>query len=178
MSVDVEDLRYPVGKFVRPEKLSPAERDAAISVIEETPALLREAVRGLTEEQLETPYRPGGWTVRQVVHHLPDSHLNSYTRFRLAITEDEPTIRPYNEAAWAELEDARHAPVELSLKLLEAVHARWVILLRSFKPADFERKLRHPESGVMTIDGLLAMYDWHCKHHVAHITSLRQRNGW
>jgi len=132
----------------------------------------------LSTEQLDTPYRPGGWTVRQVVHHLPDSHLNSYIRFRLALTEKEPTIKPYDQERWAELDDAKTAPIEPSLALLEALHQRWIMLLRSLIPADFARTFNHPEMGIVTLDATLRLYEWHGRHHTAHITSLRERMGW
>jgi uncharacterized damage-inducible protein DinB len=149
-----------------------------IQQIEEAPARLREAVKGLTLEELNTPYREGGWTVRQVVHHVPDSHMNSYVRFRLALTEDEPTIKPYMENLWAELPDARSAPIDLSLGLLESLHTRWVALLRSLTPEQWKRQFRHPELGVVSLEQNLALYAWHGRHHVAHITSLRERMGW
>jgi len=171
------DLRYPVGKFQRVETLTPAERREHIDAIAETPARLSAAVSGLNPEQLDTPYRPGGWTVRQVAHHLPDSHMNAYTRFKLALTEDVPTIKPYDEARWAELADAK-GPIEPSLSLLENLHKRWVVLLRSITPAEWARRFRHPERGIMTLDEQVALYAWHGRHHVAHITSLRERNGW
>lgn len=143
------------------------------------PDQLRAAVAGLSPAQLDTPYRPNGWTVRQVVHHLPDSHLNAYTRIKLALTEEEPTIKPYEEARWAELPDARTGPVELSLALLEFLHQRWLLLLRNLAAADFARQFRHPEHGRMfALDEALALYAWHGEHHVAHITSLRRRMGW
>ena len=177
------DLQYPIGKFTwnrTGEGLlaSEAERSQWIQEIEETPAHLRSAVKALTEEQLDTPYRPGGWTVRQVVHHLADSHLNAYTRFRLAMTEDEPSIKTYNEKNWAELSDARTAPAELSLSLLESLHARFVLLLRAIKPTDFARTIKHPEMGRVTLERYLGLYAWHGRHHVAHVSSLRARNGW
>ena len=173
------DLRYPVGRFTRPKTLAPKERKAAIRAIAEAPSALRAAVTGLNDAQLDTPYRPDGWTVRQVVHHVPDSHMNAYTRFKLALTEDVPTIKPYDEAKWAELDDSKSKLVEHSLTLLEALHARWVFLLERLKPADFERKLNHPEwDAPMTLDMLLALYAWHGRHHVAHITELRKRSGW
>src|SRR5579862_8587077 len=171
-------LQYPVGTFQRPEKLTDDQRMACIRTISETPAKLRAAVNGLNDAQLETPYRPGGWTVRQVVHHLPDSHLNSYVRFRLALTEVEPIIKPYDESRWAELTDARTAPVEISLAFIESLHRRWMVLLHSLTPADFARQFRHPELGVVSLDRNLALYAWHGRHHVAHITSLRERMGW
>jgi hypothetical protein len=173
-----QDLRYPIGPFKRTNVLTPAERGSAIEAIAHTAANLREAVRGLAPDQLATPYRPGGWTVRQVVHHLPDSHLNAYTRFKLALTEDQPRVKPYEEARWAELVDAREAKVETSLALLDALHERWVMLLRSLTADDFARKLDHPALGLINLDFLLAMYSWHGRHHVAHITALRERMGW
>lgn len=172
------DLRYPIGKFTYPGELGDQGRHNAIEQLEAAPAQLRAAVEGLSPQQLDTPYRPDGWTVRQVIHHLPDSHLNAYTRFKLALTEDEPTIKPYDEVRWAELSDARIAPIEVSLALLESLHRRWVLLLRAMGPADFARRFRHPELGVVTLDKNLALYAWHGRHHVAHITSLRERMGW
>jgi uncharacterized damage-inducible protein DinB len=172
------DLSYPTGKFKRPSRLDPDERARAIETVAATPARLREAVRGLTPQQLETPYRPGGWTVRQVVHHVPDSHLNAYCRFKLALTEDEPTIKPYEEAKWALLPDVAAVPIETSLALLEAVHERWVAILRAMTPSDFERMLVHPESGRQSLDQVLALYAWHGPHHTAHVTKLRERMGW
>jgi uncharacterized damage-inducible protein DinB len=172
------DLSYPIGKYERKDLLSPAEREKAIDRIAATPGHLRDAVSGLSKQQLDTPYRPEGWTVRQVVHHVPDSHMNAYIRFKLALTEDEPTIKPYEEALWANLQDSLDTPVEVSLSLLESLHHRWDILLRSLQPADFSRRLRHPELGTMTLDNMLGLYAWHGRHHVAHITSLRRREGW
>ena len=174
----MEDLRYPVGKHQRPETLNAAQRQAAIETIAAAPRAMREAVRGLDDAQLDTPYRPEGWTVRQVVHHVPDSHMNAYTRTKLALTETAPTIKPYDESAWAMLEDSRSTPIETSLTLLEMLHDRWVRILRSMNAADFARTLNHPENGVMSLDQLLALYDWHGRHHVAHIVRLRERNGW
>ncbi len=171
------DLRFPVGKFKFPDAVSAAEREKFITEIVETPQRMRSAIQGLTEQQLDTPYRPGGWTVRQVVHHVPDSHLNSYVRFRLALTEEEPTIRPYHEDRWAELADARSAPVEVSLTLLEALHLRWVQLLRSLSDDDWKRTFRHPDLGLISLEKNAALYAWHGRHHVAHITSLRERMG-
>ena len=171
------DLAFPTGKFQRPTKLDPEARAKAIETVAATPTRLREAVRGLTDEQIETPYRPGGWSVRQVVHHVPDSHLNAYCRFKLALTEDEPTIKPYDEARWALLPDVK-LPIETSLTLLDAVHQRWVAILRSMKSADFERMLVHPESGRQSLDQMLALYAWHGPQHTAHVTRLRERLGW
>jgi uncharacterized damage-inducible protein DinB len=173
-----QDLRYPIGKFAREENLAAAKRPALIQQIAETPASLRAALNGLNEQELDTPYRPGGWTVRQVAHHVPDSHLNAYIRFKLAVTEEAPAIKTYQEKLWAELDDVRTAPIEISLQLLEALHHRWVKFLQSLKPADFARQLNHPEHGLMKVDDLLQLYAWHGRHHVAHITSLRQRMGW
>ncbi|HEY3137553.1 MAG TPA: bacillithiol transferase BstA [Blastocatellia bacterium] len=172
------DLRYPIGPFKF--ECTPTDEDVqrAIDEIAEAPAKLRAAVEGLTPEQLDTPYRPAGWTVRQVVHHVPDSHLNSYCRFKLALTEDEPTIKPYHEDRWAELEDSRATPTEVSLALLESLHKRWVLLLNSLGPDDFKRTFRHPELGVVSLAQNVCLYGWHGRHHVAHITSLRERMGW
>lgn len=172
------DLQFPIGKFEYQGPATDEQRKRLIEEIEQTPARLRAAVNGLSPEQLDTPYRPGGWTVRQVVHHLPDSHLNSYTRFRLALTEEEPTIRPYDEARWAELPDASRGPIEVSLDLLEALHRRWVLLLGSLTGDDCARTFRHPELGLMSLDKNVGLYAWHGRHHVAHITSLRERSGW
>jgi hypothetical protein len=173
-------LRYPIGPMPVPDGRVPAEqREQWIASIETLPARLRAAVQGLTPEQWRTPYRPDGWTVHQLVHHLPDSHLNAYTRFKLALTEDEPTIKPYDEAAWAELADTEFTSPEVSLDLLEALHRRWVSLLRSLPDSAFARTLRHPEHGRrFTLEQLLAQYGWHSEHHLAHITALREREGW
>jgi uncharacterized damage-inducible protein DinB len=172
------DPRFPVGTFQFNPDVTPEIRRASIAAIRDTPAALRAAVRGLDEAQLNTPYRDGGWTVRQVVHHVPESHMNAYTRFKLALTEDNPTIKPYNEDAWAKLPDVARAPIETSLALLDALHERWVILLEAVNPAGFERPLVHPDMGPMPLDRLLQMYAWHGRHHVAHITTLRARQGW
>ena len=174
----MSDLRYPIGKFLFEGTLTDSQKATFLDDIEQTPARLRAAVAGLTEKQLETPYRDGGWTVRQVVHHVPDSHMNSYVRFKLALTETEPVIRPYMENLWAELPEAKNAPVEVSLSLLENLHRRWMLFLRGLKAEDWKRTFRHPELGVMTLEKNLALYAWHGKHHVAHITGLRQRMGW
>lgn len=174
----MSDPRYPIGKYERRDELTRDERAAMIGAIADTPRRMRDAIGGLTPEQLETPYRDGGWTLRQVVHHVPDSHLNSYCRFKLALTEDEPTIRPYDEARWAELADSRETPIETSLQLLESLHDRWVRLLRSMSDDDFRRTLQHPDMGVLTLDAMVALYAWHGRHHVAHVTSTRERNAW
>jgi len=172
------DLRYPIGTHELKCVLTAEQRRAAIEEIAALPARLRAAVAGLTPEQLETPYRPGGWTVRQVVHHVPDSHMHAFLRFKLALTEDEPTIKPYAEAPTAELPDSRELPAEISLVLLDALHTRWASLLRGMRPEDFARRLNHPERGILTLDGMVDGYAWHGRHHVAHITSLRERMGW
>lgn len=172
------DLRYPIGKFSFEVSLTNPQLQQLIDNIEQTPARLRAAVQGLSDKQLDTPYRPEGWTVRQVVHHVPDSHMNAYVRFKLALTEDEPTIRTYMEERWAELVEAKSAPVDLSLALLETLHKRWVVVLRNLKPEDFKRTFRHPELGVVTLEMNTALYSWHGRHHVAHITALRERMGW
>jgi hypothetical protein len=174
----MEDLRYPIGKFSVEGEITPTRREEWIAEIAAAPSHLRKALSGLTDEQLATPYRPGGWTLRQLAHHVPDSHMNSYVRFRLALTEDEPTIKPYAEDRWAELDDARTAPIELSLALLDSLHARWLLLLRALPDADWKRTFRHPELGTMTLERNLALYAWHGRHHVAHVTSLRERQGW
>lgn len=175
----MSDPRYPIGPFQRKDELTEDERQSMLADIAATPARMREAVAGLTDAQLDTPYRDGGWTLRQVVHHVPDSHLNAYCRLKLALTEEQPTIRPYDESTWAELADSKTTPIEVSLTLLESLHARWVGLFRSMKPEDFRRTFRHPEhQGTPTLDWLVAMYAWHGKHHVGHITSTRERMGW
>jgi uncharacterized damage-inducible protein DinB len=173
------DLRYPIGKYQRPGELTADQRLEFIAAIEETPERLQSALKNLSADRLDTPYRPEGWTVRQVVHHLPDSHMNAYVRMKLALTEDVPTIKPYDEARWAELFDGKRLPISSSLDLLETLHKRWVLMLKSLAPEDWARKYRHPDhEKPMSIDDSLALYAWHGKHHVAHITSLRQRNGW
>ena len=172
------DLRYPVGPFTMPASLSESEIDNAICELDSLPGKLRAAIEGLTDAQLDTPYRPDGWTVRQVVHHVPDSHMNAYTRFKLALTEDTPLIKPYDEAKWARLEDSRSTPIATSLALLDAVHDRWLRVLRAMSSSDFARTLNHPENGIMNLDQMLALYEWHGRHHVAHVTNLRSRNGW
>lgn len=173
------DLRYPIGRFTYDGEMSDRRRAECVAQIAAAPARFRLAVAGLDDDQLNTPYRPGGWTVRQVVHHVPDSHMNAYIRMRLTLTETVPTIKPYEEARWAELSDARSAPVEVSLSLLEALHARWVLLLGRLGPADGARTFLHPEhTHAMSIDEVMAVYAWHGEHHGAQITGLRQRMGW
>jgi len=173
----VPDLRYPIGAYVRPVSLNAAQRADAVTQIREAPARLRAALGGLDESQLDTPYRPDGWTVRQVAHHVADSHLNAYIRLKLALTEDAPTIKPYDESAWARLPDVK-LPVDVSLRLLDAVHERWLVLLESLTEADWTRTFMHPESGATRLDQLAALYAWHGRHHLAHVTSLRERMGW
>jgi uncharacterized damage-inducible protein DinB len=173
------DPRYPIGRFEYAGPADAAGRAAHIADIAATPARLRAAVAGLDDAQLDTPYRDGGWTVRQVVHHVPDSHLNAYTRCKLAVTEQRPTIKPYDEAAWAELADARTLPVDVSLALLEALHARWVHFLRSLPGDAWAREISHPEwDAPMSLDKILALYAWHGRHHEAHVVELRRRMGW
>ncbi len=172
------DLRYPIGKFELPAVVADADRPGLIDRIAALPGEIRRAVAELDDAQLDTPYRDGGWTVRQVVHHLPDSHLNAYTRFKLALTEDVPTIKTYEEGRWAELPEARSAPIEVSLALLDALHERWVLMLRVLADGQYARRLRHPEWGLLSLDQMLALYAWHSRHHVAHVTALRARRGW
>ena len=173
-----EDLRYPIGKFQFTDSVSDADLKRMIDEIANTPSRLYEAASILDRERLRTPYRPGGWTLEQVIHHLPDSHLNSYIRFKLAVTEDEPTIKGYDEAAWAELPDAREGNVTASLELLDALHSRWTFFLRSLGPGELARTFTHSELGSVTLAQNIALYAWHGRHHVAHITSLCKREGW
>lgn len=175
----MDELRYPIGLFTYEGEISREQLQAWMADIESTPSRLREAVAGLSDEQLDTPYRPEGWTLRQVVHHVADSHMNSYTRFKLALTEEEPTIRPYYEDRWAELSDGKSAPIELSLTLLDALHSRWMIVLHAMQHEQFARAFVHPESGkTIRLDWNVGNYAWHGNHHIAHITSLRARRGW
>lgn len=171
------DLRYPIGRFNVAEAATPAARAANLEALRAAPEKLREAVRGLSDAQLDTPYREGGWTVRQVVHHLADSHANAYIRVKLALTEDWPTVKPYDEAAWAKLADSRE-PVDGSLAMYDTLHARWMVLLHSMTEADFQKGFNHPVMGRQTLEASLALYAWHSRHHTAHITDLRARNGW
>ncbi len=171
------DPRYPIGKFARPEAISTDDRLGAIATLADLPSELRNAIKGLAYAQLNTPYRDGGWTLRQVVHHLADSHMNAFIRVRLALTEDWPTIKPYNEAAWATLHDCT-SPVEWSLEILESLHARWVILLQSLDDTQWQRGFRHPENGPQTVELATLIYAWHSRHHVAHITHLRAKQHW
>ncbi len=173
----MEDLRYPIGQFEAPAEIDAGQIEAWTRDIERLPAQLRALVEPLAPEQLDTPYRPGGWTVRQVVHHLADSHLNSLVRFKWALTEDSPTIKAYWEDRWAELADYAE-PVELSLDFLDALHRRWVVLLRSLSPADLERQFVHPDSGPVQLTVNVGIYAWHGKHHLAHVDGLLRRRGW
>ena len=172
------DLRYPIGPFKFDGQPSEQQLKQFISEIEQAPARLRAALAGLSEPQLETPYHPGGWTLRQVAHHVPESHMNAYVRMKLALTEDNPTIKPYDEARWAETPDVRGTPIASSLTLLEALHQRWVTLLKALGPTELARTFNHPDSGQWTVGKYAALYSWHGKHHVAHVTSLRERMGW
>jgi DinB family protein len=173
----MQDLKYPIGKFSF-QAPTTGQHQEWIAEIATAPSKYRAAVAGLNERQLDTPYRDGGWTVRQLIHHVPDSHMNAYIRFKLALTEEEPTIKPYDEGAWARLSDTRGTPVEVSLATLENLHTRWVTLLKGMTEDEYQRKLRHPERGLVTLENNLALYAWHSMHHAAHITSLREREGW
>ena len=173
----MDNLRYPIGQFNMSEDVSLDQVENLIAQIESLPQLLVDSVKDLREEQLNSSYRPGGWTIRQVVHHIADCHMNGYIRFRLALTEDTPTIKPYNEALWAELEDARTLPVEVSLKLVETLHKRWAVLLRSLSSTELNRQFRHPESGDLSIKKAIGLYAWHGNHHLAHITNYRKSIG-
>ena len=175
---ELERLRFPLGRVQPRGDLTSDVRRRLRDRIADTPARLRSAVAGLDREQLDTPYRPEGWTVRQVVHHVPDSHMNALIRFKLALTEDAPTIKPYDEAAWARLSDGLDDDIETSLSLLEAVHTRWLRVIDAMSDTDFGRVLVHPEIGRITLDTLLQIYAWHGPHHIAHVTALRERNGW
>ena len=172
------DLRFPVGPFSFDRAGAADLRGACIAHIAEAPSLFRTALAGLDDAQLDTPYRPGGWTVRQVAHHVPDSHMNAYCRFKLALTEPNPTIKPYDEGAWANLADTGRTSPQVSVALLDALHLRWVNLLESMTAADFECPLQHPDRGAISLDWMLQLYAWHGRHHAAHITSLRSREGW
>ena len=173
-----DDLRYPVGRFTPTPSPAPTDRADWVRSIEGLPGAMRAAVDGLDDAQLDTPYRDGGWTVRQVVHHVPDSHMNGYIRTCLALTEDQPTIRPYDENAWSALPYMRTAPIHASLDLLAAVHDRWIGVLQHLNDADYQRRFVHPEDGMRTLDVHLELYAWHGRHHVAHIARLRERRGW
>jgi uncharacterized damage-inducible protein DinB len=175
---EMTDLRYPIGKFPSGGPPTEEQKKNCIDDIAQAPGKLRAAVKGLSPQQLDTPYRDGGWTVRQVVHHVPDGHLNAYMRFKRALTEDEPAVTNYDQNRWANLSDTEATPIEVSLAMMDALHDRWVRLLRSLTPEEWTRTFRHPEIGVATLNQYLAICAWHGKHHVAHITSLRERNNW
>ena len=179
MQHTIEQLSYPMGKFAFNANADENEIHRWISDIELLPAQVKNAVKGLSSSQLDTPYRDGGWSVRQVIHHIADSHMNAYIRFKLALTEDNPTIKPYNEKLWAELDDSKHQPIELSLAIIEPLHSRWVHVIKKINKVDYSRTVFHPESKrEMSIKFLLHLYSWHGKHHTAHINSLRDRNKW
>jgi len=172
------DPRFPIGDFTWPKEVTASDRAQYIQTIVEAPARYRQAVAGLSDAQLDTPYREDGWTVRQVVHHMPESHMNAYVRFKLALTEAEPVIKPYDEAAWARLADSRQLPVDVSLALIAALHQRWVALLESLSEEDFQKGYNHPETGRQNLAQVLALYAWHSRHHTAHISGLRSRKNW
>jgi hypothetical protein len=172
------DLSYPIGKFDLKQSVAPEERPGLIAIVEGAPVRFREAVSGLDDAQLDTPYRPGGWTVRQTVHHVAESHMQAFARFRWALTEDNPAVKAYDEAKWAELHDSKTLPVVVSLTLLDALHTRWVDLLRSMTDADYARTMEHSQLGPLRLDRVLGLYAWHTRHHAAHITGLRERMGW
>jgi hypothetical protein len=172
------DPRYPIGSYTPDAHPTPESRARHIQEIAALPGKMRAALAGLSPQQLETPYRDGGWSLRQVAHHVPDSHLNAYVRTKLALTENVPTIKPYDEAAWARMKDSEATPIDVSLALLESIHNRWVTVLQAMKESDFHRKWNHPESGVHDMDWLLGLYSWHGNHHLAHITTTRERMKW
>jgi uncharacterized damage-inducible protein DinB len=172
------DPRFPIGRFCAPEAITAEDRAGWIEDIAAAPSKLRAAVAGLTADQFDTPYREGGWTVRQVVHHVPDSHMNAIVRFKLALTEIDPVIKPYKEAEWAKLGDTAGTPIETSLVLLENLHERWVVLLRGLSTEGWQRQFVHPEMGPVPLARSAGLYAWHGKHHTAHITELRRRRGW
>lgn len=179
MGAMTDDPRYPIGRFTPPAAgVTEADLLTAIDTIDRAPALFRSAVEGWTDEKLDTPYRVDGWTIRQLLHHVAESHMNTYIRYKLALTEDEPTIKPYKEAAWANLPDATAGPVEPSLRLLENLHERLVLLLRTLTPEQWQRRFKHPERGTVSLDVTALLYAWHSNHHLAHITRLRDQMGW
>ena len=174
----MDDLKYPIGRFDRQQPLPAGGVAILIDSLRGVPTEMREAVKDLSDEQIDTPYRDGGWTVRQVVHHVPESHMNAYIRMKWGLTEDKPTIKTYNEKAWSALPEAHTTPIDVSLDLLSAIHARWDFLLKSMTAEDFERTILHPEWGEISLTTLLQLYEWHGRHHVAHVTQLRNRSGW
>lgn len=178
MALSELDPRYPIGGFEIPKSISPDERNGAIATLAELPEQLRNSLDGLNHSQLGTPYRDGGWTLRQVVHHIADSHMNAFVRVRLALTEEWPTIKPYDEAAWAKLHDSDSAPVEWSLELVESLHARWVMMLQSLTDEQWLRGFNHPDNGPMTVELATLVYAWHSRHHIAHIMQLRMKERW
>ena len=179
MTADLQQLRYPIGKFQVLKNISPDNIKKWIDEIEALPPQIRQAIADWSDEQLDTPYRPQGWTVRQVIHHIADSHINSYVRFKWTLTEDKPTIKAYNEKLWAELPEAKTGPVDLSLYILDALHRRWVVMLRQLSASDLKRIFVHPESSAtISLEVLISLYAWHGKHHLTHITSLKKRKGW
>ncbi len=178
METDIEKLKYPIGNYKRKLNITSEDVKNYINIIEALPAKLKETIKELNDVQLDTQYRPSGWTIRQVVHHLPDSHLNAYIRMKLAVTEDKPVIKPYEESKWAELPDAITAPADLSLMLIESLHKRWVIFLRALTPEQLKRTFIHPEMGERAVDDTIGMYAWHCEHHFAHIKGLIERMDW
>ncbi|GGD87050.1 YfiT family bacillithiol transferase [Paenibacillus nasutitermitis] len=174
----MEQLRYPIGEFKREGKLDELARASLIGMLSQAPALLSQAVSGLTEQQQDSPYRPDGWTVRQVVHHLADASMNGYIRTKLLLTEEQPMVKPFDEDSWAQLPDTKNAPIELSLTLHDRLHRRWVMLLKSIPAGSFERSYNHPANGLWSLDDALAFFAWHNRHHTTHITSLRKRMDW
>lgn len=177
--MELEKLKYPIGKFHFSDSATAQDITNWITDIETLPSKISVAVEGLSEEQLDTPYRPDGWTIRQVIHHLPDSHMNSYIRFKWTLTEDSPTIKAYDEVLWAEMEDGKSAPIAMSVQLLTALHARWTMMLKNLSESDLEKYFIHPETGKkLSLKLMVALYAWHSNHHLAHITSLKERMNW
>lgn len=176
--MDLEKLKYPIGRYQVEDKIDKAVIDKFIKEIELLPERLADAVRGLNLKQLQTPYRPDGWTIQQVVHHIADSHMNAYVRFKLALTESKPIVKPYDEKLWAELPDAKLVDINVSLSFIDSLHKRWVILLKQLKTKELDKEFLHPESGMKNLKETLCLYAWHSNHHLAHITSLKQRMNW
>lgn len=175
----IEELKYPIGRFEEPATITTETLSKWISDILYFPERLKNEVNHLTDEQLNTPYRSGGWTIRQVIHHCADSHMNSLTRLKLVLTEDKPTIKPYDEGRWAELADSKNMPIEPSLKMIEGIHERWTVLLNNLTKDEYSRIFVHPEHGkTFRIDENIGIYAWHCNHHLAHITETKKRNNW
>ena len=177
--ISLEKLKYPIGRLDRNQEHTPINRKMWIKTIKRLPKKLNKLTKGLSKEQLATPYRPDGWTVRQVVNHLADSHVNSYIRFRWALTEDTPIIKAYDEKSWAELSDAKNGDIKDSITILKGIHARWVNLLEDMSESDFQKELAHPEwKNNLSLSFMLSLYAWHCDHHLAHIKHLIKREGW